>query len=89
MAKIGTIRKKRVTPGRKTDPVFGNERFDKIGLQESVCNRLKVNAIKYNLPKPQTETIKSVTKCVTCGSECYVGGNGTTHFYIPKTGGKQ
>lgn len=31
-----------------------------------------------------TDTIKSVTNCPTCGSEVTVGGDGETHFYIPK-----
>ncbi len=29
------------------------------------------------------ETIKSVTNCPTCGSECKVNGEGETHFYVP------
>ena len=31
-----------------------------------------------------SETIKSITNCPTCGVECKIGGNGTTHFYIPQ-----
>jgi hypothetical protein len=34
---------------------------------------------------PKIETIKSVTHCPTCGVECTIGGDRTTHFYIPKT----
>lgn len=30
-------------------------------------------------------TIKSVTNCVTCGSECDVNTDGTTHYYVSKT----
>lgn len=30
-----------------------------------------------------TDTIKSVTKCITCGGECEVKGD-TTHYYVPK-----
>ncbi len=30
-------------------------------------------------------TIRSVTSCPTCGTECTIGGT-TTHYYIPKTG---
>jgi len=29
------------------------------------------------------ETIKSVTHCPTCGSECSVEGD-VTHYYVPK-----
>jgi len=29
-------------------------------------------------------TIKTVTHCPTCGSECKVEGEGETHYYIPK-----
>lgn len=32
----------------------------------------------------KTDTIKSVTKCPTCGSECQVKSDGTTHYYAPK-----
>lgn len=31
----------------------------------------------------KTPTIKSVTSCPTCGTECTIGGT-TTHYYIPK-----
>ncbi len=24
-------------------------------------------------------------KCLTCGAECEIGGEGLTHYYIPKT----
>lgn len=32
----------------------------------------------------KVETIKSVTHCPTCGVECTIDGDRTTHFYIPK-----
>ena len=30
------------------------------------------------------DKIITVTKCPTCGCECDIGGDRTTHFYIPK-----
>jgi hypothetical protein len=30
------------------------------------------------------ETIKSTTNCPTCGVECKIGGDGETHYLIPK-----
>ena len=33
----------------------------------------------------QEPTIKSVTSCPTCGTECTISET-TTHYYIPKTG---
>jgi hypothetical protein len=32
----------------------------------------------------ETPMIKSVTNCPLCGTECIVGGEGETHFYIQK-----
>lgn len=29
-------------------------------------------------------TINSTANCPTCGSECSIGGDGETHYYIPK-----
>lgn len=31
------------------------------------------------------DVIKSVINCPTCGTECKVGGEGETHYYIPLT----
>lgn len=32
-----------------------------------------------------TSSISTVTTCPTCGSEVTVGGEGTTHYYIPNS----
>ena len=58
--------------------------FDKleIGFHDTIIKW--VSRISLVEPVVTDETIKSVTNCPTCGSECFVGGNGTTHFYIPK-----
>lgn len=47
------------------------------------CGHSWINGEEHT--KEEKETIKSVTNCPTCGSECTIGGDSTTHFYIPKT----
>lgn len=44
-------------------------------------------SMKHLIPNEmsKTGTIKSVTKCPTCGGECNVNTNGVTHYYISKT----
>lgn len=39
--------------------------------------------IDLEAPK-SVETIKSVTRCPTCGVDCTIGVNGDNHYYIPK-----
>ena len=41
---------------------------------------------QQRVDKQPTQTVKSITNCPTCGSECTVGGDDKegTHYYIPK-----
>lgn len=51
-------------------------------IQKDVIKAIR-NQLSTDLPNNEP-TIKSVTTCITCGSECEIGGDGETHFYIPK-----
>lgn len=61
---------------RFPDVVYRNGKFYTIHLE------IEVEGVTHWMYSP---TIKSVTNCITCGSECDVNTDGTTHYYISKT----
>lgn len=61
---------------RFPDVFYRNGKFYTIHLE------IEIEGVTHWMYSP---TIKSVTNCVTCGSECDVNTDGTTHYYISKT----
>jgi hypothetical protein len=54
-----------------------------VGSNEAVqdyCNYLN----RMTQQPKQEDQINSKTNCPTCGSEVSIGGDGVTHYYIPK-----